>query len=383
MPGSSWTTRVWHADAIRSAREGAQVEAARDRLATEADDAIDAGPFSVRHAGAIPPSGDEHDYLSQGPYWWPNPDTDDGLPYVRRDGERNPEVDDLDKPELTGMLDAVETLSLAGYVLEESAYADRTGTLLRTWFLDPETLMNPNLRYAQRIPSRTEGRGIGIIDTHRFPVLCDAIELVRAMQGISAEEYGALREWFESFLEWLFESDNGRDESAHPNNHGTWYDAQTLGLAEFVGREETARCLARTTHVGERHVAAQIEEDGRQPEELSRTRPHAYSVFNLRGLTTLARLYESVDADLWTFEKRYGGSIRLALDWLGRELDDRAWDTEGDDLLPFPVASAVSLYLRAASAYNDPEYARVALGLPGTWEDHRARLVYPEPPSPR
>lgn len=30
------------------------------------------------------PSGNPHDYTSMGPYWWPNPDTPDGLPYVLR-----------------------------------------------------------------------------------------------------------------------------------------------------------------------------------------------------------------------------------------------------------------------------------------------------------
>jgi hypothetical protein len=374
--------RVWHADAVLAARGGERFETARERLAAEADDAMDAGTFSVCNTETLPPSGDEHDYLSQGPYWWPNPDTDDGLPYVRRDGERNPEVEDLDEPELTGMIDAVESLGLAGFVLDEPAYADRAGTLLRTWFLEEETRMNPHLRYAQRIPGRVEGRGIGIIDTHPFPVLCDAIELVRTMEGITPGEYDALRAWFEEFLAWLLESDNGRDESAHPNNHGTWYDAQTLALAQFAGREEIARCLARTAHVGERHVAAGIEEDGRQPEELSRTRPLSYSVFNLRGLATLARLYEGVDADLWSFEKRYGGSIRAALDWLADELDDGTWETEGEELVPFPVEDAVSLYWRAGSAYREPEYTRVARGLPVEWNTHRARIVYPDPPTP-
>ena len=33
----------------------------------------------------VAPSGDKHDYISVGTYWWPNPDTSDGLPYIRRD----------------------------------------------------------------------------------------------------------------------------------------------------------------------------------------------------------------------------------------------------------------------------------------------------------
>lgn len=378
--------RTWHADVITRARESAAgardgdpLAPARDQLATEAEEAMDAGPFSVTHKDTLPPSGDVHDYLSQGPYWWPNPDTDDGLPYVRRDGEHNPEVDDLDKPELVQMMDAVRTLGLAGYVFDDSDYADRAGTLLRTWFLDEETRMNPHLAYGQRIPGRTEGRGIGIIDVDPLHAVCDAIVLVSEMNGISAAEHAALEAWFDDFLTWLFESANGRDEAAHPNNHGTWYDVQTIALALFVGREEEARHLVRTAHVGERRIGAQVDSDGRQPEEAERTRPYSYSLFNLRGLATLARLYEHLNADLWSFEKRYRGSIRAGLDWLASKLEARAWEEEGDDLVPFPVEEAFSLYWRAARVYDEPRYARLARELPLAGDRHRARLVYPDP----
>ena len=45
------------------------------------------GPWSVMDKQHVPPSGDKHDYMSLGPYWWPDPDKPDGLPYIRRDGE--------------------------------------------------------------------------------------------------------------------------------------------------------------------------------------------------------------------------------------------------------------------------------------------------------
>ena len=60
---------------------------------TAAGAALSAGPFSVTDKAVVPPSGDKHDDMSQAPYWWPNPATPNGLPYVQRDGERNPEID--------------------------------------------------------------------------------------------------------------------------------------------------------------------------------------------------------------------------------------------------------------------------------------------------
>src|SRR5690348_13803992 len=56
---------------------------------SEADKAMNEGPFSVMQKSSAPPSGDKHDYMSLAPYFWPNPNTADHLPYIRRDGERN------------------------------------------------------------------------------------------------------------------------------------------------------------------------------------------------------------------------------------------------------------------------------------------------------
>src|SRR5207302_521491 len=70
----------------------------RSQLATLrkfADDALTAGPWAVTDKTQVPPSGDKHDYLSQAPYWWPNPNTPDGCPYIRKDGQRNPDVDKI------------------------------------------------------------------------------------------------------------------------------------------------------------------------------------------------------------------------------------------------------------------------------------------------
>ena len=38
------------------------------------------------------PSGDKHDYYSIGRYFWPDDAKSDGLPWVRRDGQVNPDV---------------------------------------------------------------------------------------------------------------------------------------------------------------------------------------------------------------------------------------------------------------------------------------------------
>src|SRR5215471_19027754 len=70
-------------------------DAALARLESDARKALKQEPVSVVTKAVTPPSGDKHDYMSQAPYFWPDPSKPNGLPYLRRDGERNPEIDKI------------------------------------------------------------------------------------------------------------------------------------------------------------------------------------------------------------------------------------------------------------------------------------------------
>ena len=119
---------------------------ARKALFARADAALAGPDYSVVDKLKLPPSGDKHDYMSIGPYWWPDPSKPDGEPYVRRDGKVNPERDTnaFDTTALESMSASVEALTLAYYFSDDPRYAQRAAQLLRVWFLDPATRMNPN-----------------------------------------------------------------------------------------------------------------------------------------------------------------------------------------------------------------------------------------------
>ena len=183
-------------------------QAALSRLRKSAKRALQQGPFSVMEKTEIPPSGDKHDYASFARYWWPNPNTDDGLPYIRRDGKTNPEINSQgDRDSLNNLLNSVECLALAYYYFEDEKYAEHASLLLRTWFLDAKTQMNPNMNYAQAVLGRSEGRGVGILDTRGFILLLDAVSLLSESSTFSSENQRDLRQWFQQYLDWLTASE--------------------------------------------------------------------------------------------------------------------------------------------------------------------------------
>src|SRR5579883_2821647 len=324
-------------------------------LGRAADRALAAGPFSVMDKTATPPSGDPHDYYSVGPYWWPNPDTPDGLPYVQRDGEVNPQSRDntYDFAALDQLTKSVGNLGVAYYLTDDPRYADHAALLIRTWFLDPATRMNPHMRYSQTVPGRPGERGTGIIDARQFIAVTDAATLLGGALAWSAADDAALRAWFAAFLAWLQQSPAGQQEARAPNNHGSWYAAQVAAYALFTGQDSVAR--PTTAERGPALIASQIEPDGRQPRELARTRPFHYSAFNLEALTALALLGARAGVDLWGYETPDGRGIRAALDYLVPFATGAAPWPYPD--LDFDGRALAPLLARAARAYPDAGYA--------------------------
>jgi hypothetical protein len=284
-----------------------------EKLRKEADAALQEGLFSVMDKTKVPPSGDKHDYMSVAMYWFPDPNTPNGLPYVRRDGVVTPEVAQYDFPSLSKMTRNVAVLSLAYFFTERPAYAEHAVRLLRTWFVDPKTRMNPHLNYSQSIRGIDEGRAAGIIDTWQWVHLVDPIALLTGSAAWSETEQAELKNWFRRYLAWLLESKNGRTEARKKNNHGTWYEVQVAAYALYTGERATAQHFIGRLH---NRIAFQIQQNGTQPAELSRTRAFHYSVMNLEGLCHAAFMGEQLGFDLWHFRAEDGGGISTALDFL-------------------------------------------------------------------
>ena len=312
--------------------------------------------FSVMDKSQIPPSGDKHDYMSQAPYWWADPAIPDGLPYIRRDGERNPELNKIsDTKEMDELVVDVETTALAYFFSGKEEYAKHSAALIRTWFLDAKTRQNPNLNFSQGIPGINKGRGIGLIESRELYRVIDSAILLQTSKSWSEADHQALKKWFADFLKWIQESDLGKDESKEKNNHGTHYDLQIIAYSIFTDKPEIAR---KQIENSKQRIKSQFEKDGRQPLELARTKSWGYSSMNLNGFFTIALLAENVGIDLWNFETD-GKSLKRTLDWLVPfAKGESKWTTEQITKISYDDFSK-NLFV-AAKKYKSKEYEALA-----------------------
>ncbi len=351
---------------------------ALEQLAKDAKSAMKAGPFSVMNKTSIPPSGDKHDYMSLGSYWWPDPKKPDGLPYIRHDGRRNPKTgsDKYDRAELGNMEGTVYTLALAYYLTGKESCANRAAVLLRTWFIDDTTKMNPNLEYAQSIPGRTKGRDIGIIDTVSLLPVVDAVDMIDSSPSWTERDRRQITDWFGQYLNWLLTSKNGRSEGKRFNNHGTWYDVQVARYALFVGKLDLARHVLEASKT--KRIESQIEPDGRQPEELARTKTFSYSAMNLRGMITLAKLGDRLGIDLAHYTSKDGRGIRAAIDFIAPYADPKLkWPYK--QITSFDRLSLAPILCYAATVYRSADYRQYIDKLPhDRLVASRIKFYYPD-----
>jgi Alginate lyase len=146
-------------------------------------------PHSIMEKNQIPPSGDKHDYMSLGPYWWPDSHSENGEPYIRKDGERNPEAGDYtDHNFFSETNERIFNLALAYYLSADEEYAKKAVEFLRVWYLNTDTKMNPNLNFAQAIKGINSGRGAGVLDGRSIAFMIEGLGLIDNSPSFTQED---------------------------------------------------------------------------------------------------------------------------------------------------------------------------------------------------
>lgn len=350
---------------------------AANKVKEEANAALQQGPWTVVDKKQNPPSGNKHDYMSIGKYWWPDPQNPKG-PYIRKDGLTNPKTVTSDKEDMGDMADAVETLALAYYLFATEKYAQRAVYLLRVWFLNRDTYMSPNMNFGQAIPGRNTGRQYGIIETRKLIRIIDAIQLLKDSQALTPPDLAGLKNWFAGYLQWLLNSDFGKKEGRNGNNHETSYTLQVIAYSLFVGKENVA--VDQIQKHFKQRIIRMIEPDGHQPRELARTKALHYSMMNLSMMLEIAELAKKMGINLYDYKTKDGRSIRKALDFLYPYISGKEKWPYQQIVKSAPDYDDIFYTLRIAGLrYNRPDYEKTLQKIyKNTYQSHRGQLLWPK-----
>jgi hypothetical protein len=322
---------------------------AYNNLITQANKLLSYKEPSVMDKVDMPPSGNKHDYVSLAPYWWPDPNKSNGLPYIKKDGEINPEVKNYpDKENMPKVCRNIYLLGLAYYLSGNEIYAKKAAKIASVWFLDTATRMNPNLNFAQVVKGINNGRGIGIIDTRHFVYALDGIELLQGSVSWDKSKSVATKQWFKLFLNWLQASENGLDELAAKNNHGVWYDAQCLGIALYVDSNDLSK---KIIYRALNRLNEQSNKEHLFPLELARTNSLHYSVFNLTAFNVIAQLAEKINLNIWEYETAGNHSLKQSYLALMPFLKhEQKWALE--EITPYDDEDSFNLLLTASQKFD-------------------------------
>lgn len=311
-------------------------------------------PITITAYPAQRSAGGLHDFYSEGDYWWPNPADPNGK-YIRRDGESNPDNFTAHRHAMVRLSQIVATLTSAYLLTGDTAYVRQVENHVRAWFINPETMMLPSLCYAQAIKGVATGRGIGIIDTVHLIEVAQSLMVLHNSGVLSADVYEGTRQWFADYLQWLLTHPYGLAEMHAANNHGTCWALQSAVFARYAGNPFVVNlCINRFETI---LMPQQMASDGSFPMELKRTKPYAYSLFNLDAMAALAEvLSDSID-DMWQFTLADGRNMHRAIDFMYRYIVDKSQWKFGKDVMywhQWPVAQPSLLF--AWLRYGDKRY---------------------------
>jgi hypothetical protein len=326
----------------------------KKQVMAEAEWAMRQGPVTVTAASSPRSAGGKHDFFSEGDYWWPHPKSPDS-PYIQKDGMTNPDNFVAHRHAMIRLSRIVGALASAYKITQDEKFVQQSLKHCKAWFVDTATMMNPSLLYAQAIKGRFTGRGIGIIDTiHLIEVVQGLITMIND-RGMDKDLLAGIRSWFEKYLEWLTTHPYGKDEMNAANNHGTCWVMQSSVFAKFTGNEKLLSfCRERFKTV---LLPKQMATDGSFPQELRRTKPYGYSIFNLDAMTTICQTISDKQNDLWNFQTADGKSIKKGIEFLSAYVKDKNKWPYAHDVMHWenwPVAQPFLIF--GASAYNNRDW---------------------------
>lgn len=310
----------------------------KQEILTRASANLSEKPVTVTSFIAERSAGDIHDFYSEGDYWWPDSLNLNG-PYIRRDGQTNPDNFIAHRHAMIRFSTIVGNLTSAWLLTNEEKYVSALLKHVRAWMIDEETMMRPNLLYAQAIKGIATGRGIGIIDTIHLMEVARALQKLDEAGMLSEADKAGTRKWFSEYLVWMSTHPYGIDEMNATNNHGTCWVMQAAVFARYVGDGDMIHfCKKQYKEV---LLPTQMAKDGSFPRETERTKPYGYSLFNLDAMAVICQTLSEPSDNLWTYTVDENKNMQRGIGFIYPYVVDKAkWPFRQDVMYweEWPVA---------------------------------------------
>ena len=326
----------------------------RDRTIAKAEKYLDKIPVTVTASVSDRSAGGPHDFYSEGDYWHPDPDNPDG-PFIRKDGVRYEGRFEDDRLAMRRFAEITAALASAWVATGEQKYADHALTHMKAWFTDPETLMNPNMLYAQAIKGRVTGRSIGLIDAYHLVEVAQSARILTEGNAIPHDKAQRIKNWFGRFATWMTTHEYGIQEMQHYNNHAVTWAVTAAVMARTAVQENIMElCRNRFAYV---LLPEQMDQEGKFPYEIGRTKPYGYSLFNIDAFANLAWIISTEKKDFWTYVTHDGKSLGLGMDFIVPYIKNKDLWPYGEDIdiwEKWPVRHSSLLF--AGLAFGNREY---------------------------
>lgn len=263
----------------------------RTKLLDAADSIIKKPVIKITTRELIAPSNDNQDYLSFAPYYWHDDINTSPLHRAKtrakyKDGRANPVLRQCsDKPKLAQVCARLHLLALAYKTTKDQRYYCYFRSQILAWFINPNTCMNPHLKFGQIRPWTGKQQGHGIIDSRWLVLLIDAVVLINNVKPDKEITQG-IAKWLHQFALWLLTSFSGLNEVSRRNNRGSWVDALLVYIALVLNNDEVAKTIIKFSL--NQRPQEQIDKEGNQPLELLRYTRVSYSLYNYFPLLYLA-----------------------------------------------------------------------------------------------
>ena len=286
-----------------------------------------AGPDLFVTDKTVPsPTGNVHDYYSIAPHY-----SAAGLKY---DGY----TDDQERVRKSRDADAFRNFAwrfyacaVGGALLEQPEYSQKAAKLLKAWFVDTDTRMNPSIRHAQVIPGSDEINEIGVVEFRQLVNVASAVRLLQSQGALEEGLFEAVREWIQQFLDDCANLGIREKALQRNNNIGTWSAALFGTLDLFCNRY--SRAFSIGFHASER-LGQQLGPFSVQINEVGRAKPLHYNLFNLAAWFNLLRFGLEFGIDVSTFSGVHNESLKNALAFCAgnrKQYSDYTSNTAGYD----------------------------------------------------